>query len=269
MKSTRIFPQLAAALIAASSAHATILTVPDFSLTPDGTTASPLQTYDINANNPGSIVNSTFPVAYFVTRFVFGPDTLADIQLNFAASAGQDRLGIRITDNGIANTIGDGADSSIDFDFDGAGVNPAGTMAGQTVTIIGKFLYDATFSATYGETNTSNDSFATFWINPTVSALEGSGLPNNYGNPDVPNANFTGDFASPLWNSSSFFLLEQRIFNNSTPDGNDDSSIVNTTILTGTNATFANALALAIPEPSAALLGGLGLLALLRRRRNA
>lgn len=48
------------------------------------------------------------------------------------------------------------------------------------------------------------------------------------------------------------------------PGTSGDSSISTTVILTGSDATFANALALAVPEPSTALLGGLGLLALLR-----
>lgn len=266
MKPTRIFPHLAATtLIAASSAQAAILTVPDFSLVPDGSTSSPVQSYDVNANNPGPIVNATFPVAYVVTTFIFGPGTLADIQLNFAASAGQDRLGVRITDNGFADTPSDGTGNA-DLDLNGGDPNPASTMAGQTITIIGKFEYDANYSTIYSRTNTSEDTFATFWINPTLSDTEGSGRPD--GADGVANANFTGDFASNLWNSSSFFLLEQRIFNNGTAEGNGASSIANTTILTGTDATFANALALAIPEPSVALLGGLGLLGLLRRRRH-
>jgi len=88
------------------------------------------------------------------------------------------------------------------------------------------------------------------------------------GDGPLANANYTGDVSSRPWNSSGFETFRQRIANNSTPDTAGDSSILNTTIFTGTDATFANALAAAtIPEPSTALLGGLGLLALLRRRR--
>jgi hypothetical protein len=97
-------------------------------------------------------------------------------------------------------------------------------------------------------------------------------LPNGYvkqnGSGTVANANFTGDVAGHPWNSSQFFLLRQRIDNNFTPGTAGNTSILNTKVLTGSDATFANALALAtIPEPSAALLGGLGALLLLRRRR--
>ena len=255
------------AVLAVGTADAAVLSVPDFSLTPNSTSDSPVQTYDVNTNNGGTIVKNGDPVAYFVTTFTFGTDTRADLQLNFAASLGQDRLGIRVTDNGFASSTGDGSDTSNEFDFDGAGTNSPGTMAGQTVTIIGKFSFDANNSVTYSQSNASNDTFATFWINPTSSAEEGSGLPDGYAG--VANANFKGDFASSLWNSSSFFLLEQRIFNNGTLTGSGDSAIVNTTLLTGADATFANALALAtIPEPSTLALMGLGGLLIARRRHN-
>jgi hypothetical protein len=277
MKLNRITSLATATAIATTSVQSAVIGITDYTLVPDGTNfvstnanlpaaQDAANTNIQTANGNQTIVNAAFPVAYIVSTFSFGTGTLADIRINFSASVGQDRLGFRITDNGIASGTGDGNDNSIDFDFDGAGTNPASTMAGQTITVIGKFEFDATYSTTYGRTNVSEDSFATFWINPTGSDTEGSGRPN--GADGVANANFTGVFASNLWNSSSFVLLEQRIFNNSTPGTAGASTIGNTTVITGTDATFANALALAtIPEPSSALLGGLGLLALLRRRR--
>lgn len=277
MKMNRITSLAAASAIATAAAQAATIGISDYTLVPDGTNygstnanlpaVQDAQITNIQTANGGqTIVNAAFPVVYVVTTFSYGTGTLADIRLNFSASLGQDRLGIRITDNGIANTVGDGSDNSSDLDFDGAAANPASTMAGQTVTILAKFEFNANYSTIYGRSNAGEDSFATFWINPTISDSEGSGRPN--GADSVPNANFTGDFASNLWNSSSFVLLEQRISNNSTPGTAGSSSILDTTVLIGTDATFANALALAtIPEPSATLLGGLGLLALLRRRR--
>ena len=254
---------LSAAL--ACGAHGAILNLTDYSLVPDGSNSSPLQTYDVNTNNGGTVVNGSSPVVYVVTTFSFGTGSLANMQVNFTASAGQDRLGVGFTDNGFGFTPGDGTGSN-DFDINGGASNPASFMAGQTVTIVGKFEFDANYSTVYSRSNSSEDSFATFWVNPDGSELEGSGRPD--GADGVANSNFEGDFASNLWNSSSFFLMEQRIFNNSTPGSGGTNSIINTTILTGADATFANAIALAIPEPSAATLGLLGSLLLLRRRRH-
>jgi len=263
---------MAATIGAAAYSQAAVISVADYTLVPDSTnygdsnanTVLQDQRTDINTANGGTIVKSTDPVAFYVTTFSFGTSTSADIYLNFTASAGQDRLGIKATVGGIF-TVHGGGGSAQTFNI-GSG------LAGQTVTIIGKFLFDATHSDTYGRNNASDDTIATFWINPTVSDTEGSGLPDGYlkqnGSGTVPNANFTGDVAGQPWNSSEYFLLRQRIDNNFTPGTAGNTSILNTKVLTGPDATFANALTLAtIPEPSAALLGGLGMLALLRRRR--
>lgn len=254
-------------LLTVGSAHAAVLSVPDYTLVPDGTEygssshylSTEDQRYDVNANNGGTIVNAGSPVAYYVTTFEFGAGTSADIYLNFTASVGQDRLGLLVRSNGTFVSWGDGTNGT-DLDL-------GSSLAGETITIIGKFEYDANNSDTYGQSNASNDSFATFWINPTPSSTEGSGLPDGY--EGVANANFAGDFASNVWNSSSFYLLKQRIDNNSTLAGNGSSSILNTTVLTGSDATFANALALAtVPEPASLATGLLGLTMLVVRRRR-
>lgn len=127
-------------------------------------------------------------------------------------------------------------------------------MGGKTITLLAKLHYDATHSDTYSQSNTANDTLMNVWINPTASSVEGSGLS-------------AGDLTT-VWNSAGFSWFRQTIENQSTPDTAGLSSITNTVILTGGDATFANALAIAIPEPTTALLGGLGLLALLRRRRG-
>ena len=274
---TKYLLPLAAAALAASSAQAAIINIADYTLTPDGTNYGSSNHYlnteeqrtNIKALNDNlATVNAAQPVAFFVTTFTFGADTLASINLNFGASLGQERLGISITSSGLAFGSGDGQNYNAFYDYDFGS-----SMGGQAVTIIGKFQYDVNNSVIYGQTNTGNDTIATFWINPTTATLEGSGLPEGYTRPDgggtIANASYTGDVSSRPWNSASFETFRQRIANNSTPGTAGASSITNTTILTGTDATFASALALAtVPEPSAALLSGLGFLALLRRRRH-
>lgn len=273
-RSTLIFAALSA-LVAVTS-QAAIINIADYTLVPDGTnfgssnafgSTEEQRTNIKDLNNNLATVNAGQPVAYFVTTFTFGTNTLATINLNFGAALGQERLGITITSTGFAAGSGDGDAYNAFFDYDFGG-----SVAGQTITIMGKFQFDVNNSDIYGQTNAGNDTIATFWINPTGATLEGSGIPDGYVRPDgfgtIANANYTGDVSSRPWNSSGFETFRQRIANNSTPGTAGASSITNTTILTGSDATFANALALAtIPEPSTALLGGLGMLALLRRRR--
>lgn len=252
MKPTRIIPQLAAAaVIAATSAHAAVLSINDYTLVPDGTqfgsnnanlpAAQESQNTNVQTLNGGTVVLPTSGVqtVYMVSTFVFGTGSAADIYLNFSASLAQDRLGVKISNAGILNIVGRGVPlPALDL-----GQN----MAGQTVNILFEYLYDINRNAS------ADDTLLNVWINPTGSTPPSGGL--------------AAGNLNTVWNSSAFVLLEQRIDNNATPGTAESSSILNTTILTGTDATFANAIAL-IPEPSAALLGGLGLLALLRRRRD-
>jgi len=175
------------------------------------------------------------------------------------------RVGIEVQDTGLVQTIstGDGILQAVSPTTPKrTTVNLAQDMAGQTITLLAKLQYDATLSATYdarttlnGALSTSDDTLMNVWINPDGTDVEGSGLT-------------AGDMYA-LWNSAGFNWFRQTIQNQSTPGTAGTSSIIDTTVLTGSDATFANALALAVPEPSTALLGGLGLLAFMRRRRNA
>ncbi len=241
------------AMLAVSSGHAAVFSVPDYSLSPDGTTASPFQSYNITANNGGSpILSTSGDVVYFITTFTWAANTNADLVVNFAASAGQDRLGVRINNTGALDTYGDGntpISSNPDYNF-------GAQMDGQTVILIAKLQYDLTNNVTYGSGNASDDTLMNVWVNPTISSVEGSGTS-------------AGDQWT-LWNSAGYHQFEQRIFNNSTPGTSGASFITNTTILSGADATFENALLYAgvVPEPSSLALLSLGGLMFLRRRRN-
>jgi hypothetical protein len=230
-----------------SFANAAVIHLPDYSLTPDGTNSSTtFQDTNVSTLNGGAVLPTTAAnVVYFVSTFTFGTGSNAHFEAGFRHSNLAARLGVAVNDDGLVQIIGTGTPLP--------SVNLAKDMAGQTITLLAKLHYDSTHSVTYLQSNVANDTVMNVWINPTEASVEGSGLS-------------AGDM-STIWNSAAFTFFRQTIQNQSTPDTAGVSSITNTVILTGSEATFANALAIAIPEPSTALLSGLGFLALLRRRR--
>jgi hypothetical protein len=242
---------LAGTLLVPASAHAAVINLPNYSLTPDGQNlTTTFQNTNVNVLNGNTSVlpASGTPVVYFVTSFTFGLGSDAHMQAQFYVNqTSAPRLGIEVQDTGLVSIIGTGTPLPT--------VNLAQDMAGQTITLLAKLQFDANNSVTYSQSNPSNDTVMNVWVNPTLSDVEGSGLS-------------AGDM-STIWNSAGFNWFRQTIQNQLTPGTAGDSTISNTTILTGSDATFANALAIAVPEPSAALLGGLGALAFLRRRRSA
>lgn len=235
---------VASIAFAASSAHAAVILLGDFSSTPDGTATTTGQSTNVQTANGGNTILRSANVteqAYVVTTLNFGTSTLANIGVGFDSAytvgdTAPNRMGVLVRDSGTNN-----------FVIAGGGTQPSysiGNVAGTSITIIMKYDYDLNRSAT------ADDTVVSYWINPTGSSLES-----------------TPNYVSNIWNSSAFVGLVQYIQNDSTPGTAGSSSITNTRLLTLSDATFSNALALAIPEPSAALLGSLGILLLFRRRR--
>jgi len=199
----------------------------DYSLVPDGTNlTTTFQNTNINTLNGGTVLPASgTPVVYVVSTFTFGTSSDAHLQWQFyvnEASAG--RIGVEIQDTGLVQFIGTSDSTQTNFNF-------AQDMAGQTVTLLAKLSYNATNNVTYGKANAADDTVMNVWINPTGSEVEGSGLS-------------AGDL-STVWNSAGFNWFRQTIQNQNTPGTAGSSSITNTTILTGAEAIFANALALA------------------------
>ena len=159
-------------------------------------------------------------------------------------------MGVEILNNGTVQTTGTGNPLRSSTDL------TTGTMAGQTVVLLAKLYYDTNNSVTYGATGASDDTLMNVWINPDNTDVEGSGLS-------------AGDIYA-VWNSAVFGYWKNTVFNKSTPGTAGASSITNTVILTGTDATFAKALEAAgvgVPEPTSLALMALGGLMMLKRRK--
>ena len=245
---------------ATSVSDAAIINISNTSLEPDGTNAVQADQTQINTLNDGGadlLPNSNGnPPVYLITTFTFGADSNAHFTTRFNATGGQNRLGVRVQDNGLVDFVssGDPGRTSFNIATDNGDTSSTGYLAGQTVTLLIKQQFDTSFDSLRATLGTGDDTLMSVWINPDLTDVEGSGIT-------------AGDMHT-LWNSNTYRFFTQTIENQSTPGSAGDSLITNTVILTGSDATFANALALAVPEPSSAILGGLGMLALLRRRRD-
>ncbi len=208
------------------SSRAAEIDIPDHSFVPDGSTTNAYQQTDIATPNGGNVLPSgaSVHVAYFVTTFTFGENSDAHLQANFRATGGQARVGVEIQDTGLVQFVGSGDTTRTNFNFNH-------DMAGQSVVLLVKAHYDPNHNVIYGKSNASDDTLFNVWINPTGSSVEGSGQS-------------AGDMQT-VWNSATFGFFGQTILNQSTPGTAGTSFITDTVVLTGADATFANALALA------------------------
>lgn len=236
------------------TAQATVINLIDLTQTP---TANALNNElalgeTVSPNTAGSL-------SYLVTTFTFGADSQAHIRSWFDFTGGQNRLGVEIQDTGLVQTINQGDPGDTTFTVAGGGAT--GFMAGQSVTLIVRSYFHSTNDGMRVTGGTSDDMLMNVWVNPTGSATETAVSP---GDANMLN---DGDLHT-LWNSHSYGFLTQEIQNQGTPGTGGQNFITSTRIFTGADATFANALAFAtIPEPSALLLGTIGSMLLLRRRR--
>jgi hypothetical protein len=236
------------ALASALSANAAIISIADFTATPDGSTTIFNQGHDVATPNGGNILTNSIAgqqFVYVLATLNFAAGTSVNMGFGFhsastiAANAAPNRAGVSLSSAGVADITGGFASSP--------GTVSLGSVVGQSVTVLLQLDYDK-------DRNTSNndDNIASFWINPT-------------------NADTTSSFdmTSNPYNSYNFAGFAPYIRNNGTLGTIGESSITDIKILTGSDATFANALALAtVPEPDAAMLIGLvGFSLILRRRR--
>jgi hypothetical protein len=217
-------------LAAALPSRAVEINVPDHSFAPDGSTTSAYQQTDIATPNGGNVLptGASSHVAYFVTTFTFGENSDAHLQANFRATGGQARVGVEVNDDGLVQFIGTGDTTRTTF-------NLSQNMAGRSVVLLVKAHYDPNHNVIYGKSNAADDTLFNAWVNPTGSSVEGSGQS-------------AGDMQT-VWNSATFGFFGQTIQNQSTLGTAGTSLITDTVVLTGADATFANALALATGGP--------------------
>jgi hypothetical protein len=240
--------------VGAGTVDGAVININDYSLVPNGLNeTTTFQSTDLSPDLLNPAVNNT--VFYVVSTFTFGTASDAHLQWAFSTvNTSANRLGIEVQDTGLVQFLGTGDTTRTSFNF-------AQDMAGQTVVLLAKVSYNSNNNVTYGKANASDDTIMNVWINPNGADVEGGA-----------NDLSAGDI-STIWNSTSFNWFRQTIQNQNTPGTSGTSTIGDTTILTGADATFANAMALVpVPEPGTWAILGAGAavagLRLARRRSN-
>ncbi|MEO5711893.1 MAG: NF038129 family PEP-CTERM protein [Luteolibacter sp.] len=161
---------------------------------------------------------------------------------------------------------------SLDFQLIGNGGNNSATIS--------NFNFGGG-SATSGTENYTGSASGN--LGTTISLNNTSGFLNEFFQEFTPGStlsftlNLSTNVASPTPDGFTFAILDKDLFNITT-DGLGDSlfhvditgaTYGTQTVQTGSGTgAFAGVTTTAVPEPSAALLGGLGVLVLLKRRRN-
>jgi MYXO-CTERM domain-containing protein len=263
MKPTRIFPYLAvASLIAAGSARAAIYTLAGFTRTSGGAATTVTNDFQPDEGWTGSPVNSTGTAdttPIYLTTTVSWTATASNIgtfnvRFNQNDDAGAARIGMGKT--GGAGTGFEFITANVTTDPDGAGpatarptIQPVDTSVVTTVTLVMKVDHSKAGTSPGGDwwfadAGLQSSAVGFMWINPNLAATEASQF--------TPWAAWRSGNAG--YQGVSFISDTDAV----------DLVFSNIAVYTEGDTPFG-----AVPEPSAALLGGLGLLTLLRRRRNA
>jgi hypothetical protein len=205
---------------AAGLAGAAEITIPEFSFTPDGSTTSTSEVTNVNVPNGGNILPTSPSVIFFVATYQIG--TGSDAKLVAAASHTSDRL----TRFGFSVNAATGRGQLEGVSYNTTVVIGDGDVSGEAIRVIVKGEYDTDAGFADGQ-----PSRFTAWVNPTASSVEGSGW-------DL----------QKTWSSQNLAYFGHRIDNQSTP-GTAGASSVSTVLLTGADATFENALDIALSVP--------------------
>ena len=267
MRTTTLVPRLAiAAVIATSSAHAAVYTLPGFTRTAGGaatTVSFDFVTNDGWSGTPPNAITGEDSVYLTMTVSWAAATNIGTFQGRFNAGddGGAGRWGIGKNSSGTSGFEFITGNNTGDRDGSGPAtarptITAIDTNSITSVTLVLKVnqlqaaitpldypdqptpvLYDRW----YGNTADQTQAAGFMWINPNLAASEAS-QPTVWGAWRSGNTSYQG---------VSFI----------TDTADADLTFSNIAIYTGADTPF-------IPEPSTALLGGLGLLTLMRRRRD-